>query len=76
MSEKGNKSAGKRKVKKRVSNKENEDDYESLQHAEINQNECAICLGIYEDDISNGILQKEWICCTNTSTCGLWMHAL
>lgn len=38
------------------------------------QNECSICLGRYEDDLSNGVLQKEWVRCTNTNSCGLWMH--
>ncbi len=38
------------------------------------QNVCAVCLGRYEDDLINGTLQNEWICCTNTENCGLWMH--
>ena len=61
-------------VLERVSNKENKapvDDCQGLQQGEINQNECAVCLGVYDLD---GVLQKEWICCTNTDTCGLWMH--
>lgn len=39
------------------------------------QNECAVCLGRYEDDITDGILQKEWVRCTNIENCGLWMHS-
>ena len=66
-----------RRTCKRVSNKENKvpiDDFQGLQQAEINQNECAVCLGVYDDDLTDGVLQKEWIRCTNTDTCGLWMH--
>ena len=66
-----------RRTCKRVSNKENKvpvDDFQGLQRAEINQNECAVCLGVYDDDLTDGVLQKEWIRCTNTDTCGLWMH--
>ena len=69
--------AGPRRTRKRLSNKENEvsfNDSEGLQQSEINQNECAVCLGVYDDDLINGVLQKEWIRCTNTDTCGLWMH--
>ena len=36
------------------------------------QNECSVCLGKYEDDFVEGVLQKEWIQCEN---CGLWMHS-
>ena len=64
-------------TRKRVSNKENKtpvDDSQGLQRAEINQNECAVCLGMYDDNHIDGVLQKEWIRCTNTDTCGLWMH--
>lgn len=39
------------------------------------QNEYSVCLGRYEDNIIDGILQKEWVQCTNTSTFGLWMHS-
>ena len=58
----------------KVSNKENETPEGGFLRAEINQNECAVCSGIYDDDIIDGVLQKEWIRCTNTDTCGLWMH--
>jgi len=37
------------------------------------QNECSVCLGLYEDDLVDGVLVNEWIRCTNVS-CGLWMH--
>ena len=37
------------------------------------QSVCAVCMGSYEDDITDGVLQKEWVRCMNTS-CGLWMH--
>ena len=42
---------------------------------EEDQSECSVCLGRYEDDIIDGVLQKEWVRCTNTSRCGLWMHS-
>jgi len=29
---------------------------------------------VYDNDLIDGVLQKEWICCTNTDICGLWMH--
>lgn len=45
-----------------------------LQHAEINNNECAVCIGSFDDDIIDGKLQREWIQCTNTALCGKWMH--
>ena len=32
-----------------------------LQSAEISSNECATCLGAYEEDIIDGVLEKEWI---------------
>ena len=38
------------------------------------QSECAVCLGKYEDDITDGILRNEWVRCTNIPSCGLWMH--
>lgn len=39
--------------------------------AESEQNICSVCLGVYEDDLVEGELQNEWICCTN---CDQWMH--
>ena len=46
-----------------------------VQSNEISNNECALCFGLYEDDLSmTGILEREWVQCTNT-TCGKWMHA-
>ena len=38
-----------------------------------NQNECSVYLGLYEDDLVDGVLVNKWIRCTNVS-CGLWMH--
>ena len=38
------------------------------------QNMCSVCLGTYEDDFVSGVLQREWIRCTNLENCGLWMH--
>ena len=37
----------------------------------LDQNECSVCMGKYEDDFIDGELQNEWICCTG---CGCWMH--
>ena len=39
------------------------------------QSMCSVCLGKYEDDFIDGELQKEWVRCTNTENCGLWMHS-
>ena len=39
------------------------------------QNVCSVCLGNYEDDIIDGVLQKEWVRCMNIENCGVWMHA-
>ena len=41
---------------------------------DCDQSECAVCLGAYRDDTIDGVLVKEWIRCTNTETCGLWMY--
>ena len=45
-----------------------------LQSAEISSNECAVCLRTYEDDVVDGVLETEWIQCTNSELCGKWMH--
>ena len=45
-----------------------------LQHREISNNECAVCIGAYDDDVIDGELQREWIRCTNVHSCGKWMH--
>ena len=43
-----------------------------VQSNEISNNECALCFGLYEDDLSmTGKLEREWVQCTNT-TCGKW----
>ena len=44
------------------------------QHREINNNECAVCVGAYEDDLNNGELEQEWIHSTNVHSCGKWIH--
>ena len=46
---------------------------DGLQEAEINNNECAACFGLYEDDVADGQLTQEWIQCTEKS-CKKWMH--
>lgn len=49
-------------------------DSSGLQHREVSDNECVVCLGVYDDDIVEGELQREWIRCKNVDTCGKWMH--
>ena len=45
-----------------------------LQREEISSDECAVCLGAYQDDFSeNGELMREWLQCTRDS-CAKWMH--
>ena len=58
-----------RSVKQQASVNEN-----GIQSAKISSNECAACLGAYEDDIIDGVLRKEWIQCTNSYAGGKWMH--
>ena len=41
---------------------------------EISRNKCAVCLGAYNDDITNNVLMHEWMQCTNP-TCAKWIHA-
>ena len=46
-----------------------------LQSHEISNNECALCFGLYEDDLSpTGRLEREWVQCTRM-TCMKWMHS-
>ena len=73
----------------RSSNKENAPSAPSSSHEEstipsggqsesgdgTDQSECSVCLGRYADDLIDGILQKEWVQCTNVERCGLWMHS-
>ena len=41
----------------------------------IRNDECAICFGLYEDDLSpTGKFEKDWLQCTNDE-CMKWMHA-
>ena len=45
-----------------------------LQTAEVSSNECAVCLGEYEDDVTkDGDLLYSWVECTNPE-CKKWMH--
>ena len=45
-----------------------------LQGEEISSDECAVCLGAYQEDFhENGELVREWLQCTNES-CVKWMH--
>ena len=61
-----------KKLRKR-SDKENETTSNEMTYDK--ENECAVCLGTYSDDFVDGILQNEWIQCTNLNSCGLWMHS-
>ena len=45
-----------------------------LQHQEISVNECAVCCGLYEDDIDEGgNIVSKLIQCTNAH-CAVWSH--
>ena len=53
---------------------EDEDQY-GVQDKEISSNECAVCFGLYQDDLSSaGKLMREWVECTN-ERCKKWMHS-
>ena len=44
------------------------------QHSETSSNECTVCFGNYDDDMSDdGTPAKVWVQCTS-SNCGKWMH--
>ena len=67
-----------REARLKLVNKENSSSRRSvaedgLQEAEISSNECAVCFGLYEDDVADGQLTQEWIQCTETGG-GKWMH--
>ena len=45
-----------------------------LQNRESTSNECTVCFGSYDDDLSSdGTLLREWVQCTNNE-CQKWMH--
>ena len=45
---------------------EADDDEYGVQNREISNNECAVCFGLYQDDLSTtGKLMREWVECTN-----------
>ena len=51
------------------------EDEDGVQSHEISNNECAVCFGLYQDDLSStGKLLTEWVECTNAG-CKKWMHA-
>ena len=53
---------------------EDKDQY-GVQDKEISSNECAVCFGLYQDDLSSaGKLMREWVECTN-ERCKKWMHS-
>lgn len=46
-----------------------------VQSNEISNNKCALCFGLFEDDLSViGKLEREWVQCTN-AICAKWMHS-
>ena len=50
------------------------EDEDGVQSCEISNNECAVCFGLYQDDLSStGKLLNEWVECTNAG-CKKWMH--
>ena len=49
-------------------------DEDGIQSKEISSNECAICFGLYQDDLSStGKLLTEWAECSNIAY-KKWMH--
>ena len=49
-------------------------DEDGIQSKEISNNECVICFGLYQDDLSStGKLLTEWVECLNIA-CKKWMH--
>ena len=45
------------------------------QNSESGTNECAVCFGLYSDDVStDGTPAREWVQCVNKE-CSKWMHA-
>ena len=67
----------KREMKQRKSSRKSGESSKSergLQNEEISSNECAVCLGAYEDELdANGQPLYEWVQCTSEK-CGKWMH--
>lgn len=48
---------------------------DGIQNNEISTDECAVCFGLYQDDLSTtGKLLREWVECTNGG-CKKWMHS-
>ncbi len=45
------------------------------QHNESSNNECTLCFGNYNDDLSDdGTLTREWLHQCTDDSCGKWMH--
>ena len=48
---------------------------DGVQNNGILNDECVVCFGLYQDDLSStGKLLREWVECTN-ETCKKWMHS-
>lgn len=45
------------------------------QRREVSLNKCAVCFGLYDEDIDSETadLMSDWIQCTNDG-CGVWVH--
>ena len=71
--EKERRQAEKENCPVRNKKKHHRESRDGLQQGEISNNECATCFGLYEDDLVDGELCREWIRCTNND-CGKWMH--
>ena len=57
------------------SESEVEEEEYGIQGKEISSNECAVCFGLYSDDLTSaGKLMREWVECTNPR-CKKWMHS-
>ena len=55
--------------------KKNSDSDMGLQRREVSSNECAVCFGLYDEDVNSetGDLMSDWIQCTNND-CAVWVH--
>ena len=64
-----------KQTQKHSNNDPPESPIDGVQTKEIRNDECAVCFGLYEDDLSpTGKLEKDWLQCTNDE-CMKWMHA-
>ena len=51
---------------------DNDSDEYGIQNGKISSNECPVCFGLYQDDLSStGKLMTEWVECSYKK----WMHS-